>query len=103
MDIDNYLPQDAQSYIVCVRQLAALTNKAMNEFKNNTYTSEGERNKSLHRLADAVETISCLRGDSGLFYAGRPKGLIEYQKEMYQIEGVLRTRLLSLGYVYPSR
>ena len=103
MDIYQYLPKSAEDYINCVRSLAALLHKAMDETESTQFVSENDRTRALQRLAEGVETVACLRGDSGVFSAGRPADLIEYQREMYQIEDDLRSRLLSLGYVYAQQ
>jgi len=98
MDIYQYLPTDAESYINCVRMLAALIHKAMDEFEKTDFASVVDRSRSLQRLAASVETVACLRGDSGIFYASRPHNLIRYQADMYYIEDMLRARLMALGY-----
>lgn len=101
MNIDDYSPKNSNEYITCFRQLAALISKAMIQAETTAFVSENDKKRSLQRLAEAVETIACLRGDSGLFGDGRPENLAEFQKEMYQIEDALRTRLIGLGYKYP--
>jgi len=93
---DFLLPQTAEKYIELVRQLAAITDKAMDYVEKSTYIEP----KSLDRIAQNVETIASLRGDSGIYDSTRPEGLSEYQKEMYGIEDTLRARLISLGYKY---
>lgn len=103
MNISKYLPKDAESYITCVRMLAAIVNEAMDEAERMQFVSPMDRSRSLQRLADGVETLACLRGDSGIFYSSRPHNVVEYQNEMYQIENILRTRLISLGYTYPQQ
>jgi len=92
------LLQTAQQYILLFRQLAAITDTAMDHIENNppTYLS------SLDRVAQSVETIANLRGDSGAFEDSRPAGLVEFQHEMNDTENKLRNRLLSLGYTYPT-
>jgi hypothetical protein len=75
----------------------------MDNAEETGFVSDGAKTKSLQRLAEAVETVACLRGDSGLFERGRPDNLSLYQKEMYQTEDMLRARLLQLGYSYPQR
>jgi len=103
MELKKYLPTSAAEYIDCFRKLAALTDSALNYVENKVdWVSERDKNKSLARIAESVETIASLRGDSGVFYSSRPEGLTEYQKEMYAIEDQLRARLLSLGYKYPN-
>ncbi|MEO8863130.1 MAG: hypothetical protein ABI354_02295 [Candidatus Saccharimonadales bacterium] len=103
MELNKYLPGSPAAYIDCFRQLAAITNTALDYIENNAgRTSEQDKNKSLGRVAESVETISSLRGDSGVYYDSRPDGLIEYQKEMYAIEDYLRERLVGLGYKYPT-
>jgi hypothetical protein len=103
MELKKYLPTNATDYIDCFRKLAALINSALDFVENkDSWTSEQDKNKTLTRIAESVETIASLRGDSGVYYDTRPKGLVEYQKEMYEIEDRLRTRLLSLGYQYPA-
>jgi hypothetical protein len=103
MDMYQYLPADAMDYVNCVRTLAALIYKAQDEVEKTEFVSDDEKSRALQRLADSVETIACLRGDSGIFYSGRPTNLVEYQEEMYQIEDTLRSRLISLGYTYPKQ
>jgi hypothetical protein len=96
--MDNLVPpQTAEEYIKLVRQLASITNKAMDYLES----SSSIQLSSLDRIAQNVETIACLRGDSGIYENTRPVGLIEFQKEMYAIEDQLRARLLGLGYQYP--
>ncbi len=102
MDVYKYLPGDAENYIQCFRMLAALIYTAMDEVEKTRDSSEEDKARQLQRVADGVETIACLRGDSGLFYAARPRNLTLYQNEMYQIENLLRTRLVALGYSYPK-
>ncbi len=102
--MDNYLPQTATEYIECFRLLAALTNKAMDNIDNKMdWVSDNDRDKMLSRLAEAVETLSLLRGDSSIFIELRPEGLDEYQKEMYSTEDTLRNHLLKLGFKYPKQ
>lgn len=103
MDVNEYLPKTSDEYINCFKRLAALVNKAMDEVGKTEFISGEDKSCALKRIADGVETVACLRGDSGIFYAGRPEGISEYQKEMYRIEYALRDRLLSLGYTYPKR
>ncbi len=103
MDLKLYLPDSPLDYIDCFRKLAAITDSAMDYIENKVdWVSTDDRNKSLSRAAEAIETISSLRGDAGAFYDSRPEGLIEHQKEMYSTEDQLRARLLSLGYKYPG-
>jgi hypothetical protein len=89
-------PKTAEDYIKIVRQLAAITNTAMDYLEKNSPIMLS----SLDRIAQNVETVACLRGDSGIYQDTRPDGLAEYQKEMYAIEDLLRARLISLGYKY---
>jgi len=97
--MDNLVPpKTAEEYIKLVRQLGAITNKAMDYLENNSSIQLS----SLDRIAQNVETIACLRGDSGIYENTRPEGLVEFQKEMYAIEDQLRARLIKLGYKYPS-
>ena len=104
MELKNYLPNTATEYINTFRALAALVNSAMDYVNNKTdFLSEDDRNKTLERIAESVETISSLRGDNGAYYDARPDGLMEYQKEMYTIEDQLRTRLVDLGYKYLAK
>jgi hypothetical protein len=98
------LPKTALEYIACFRQLAAITSSALDYVENKVdWVSEEDKNKTMARIAESVETISLLRGDSGAYIDSRPSGLAEYQKEMYAIEDYLRGRLLGLGYKYPVR
>lgn len=100
---EGYLPQTAEEYIRCFRQLASITNKSMDALEAGTIRSSREQTlQNLKRVAEAVETISSLRGDSGIFYDTRPGGLPDYQTEMYKTEDALRKRLIGLGYVYPD-
>jgi hypothetical protein len=92
------IPQTAEDYIKLVRQLAAITNKAMEYLESNSPIQLS----SLDRIAQNVETVACLRGDSEIYQDTRPNGLIEYQKEMYAIEDQLRARLINLGYKYAA-
>lgn len=98
MELKKYLPVNATEYIDCFRKLAALINAALDyaEHKNN-WVSEQDKEKTLARIARSVATIASLRGDSGAYYDSRPKGLNEYQNEMYAIEDQLRARLFSLA------
>lgn len=104
MELKSYLPKSAEDYINCFRSLAALTSAILEYIENKTdWVSNDDRDNTLGRVAESVETISSLRGDNGAYHGSRPDDLIEYQKEMYAIEEQLRTRLVNLGYVYPSR
>lgn len=96
------LPETAEEYIVLVRTLGAMIDAAMDEFARKEFVSEEDRDKALSRAAEAVETISSLRGDSGLFMNLRPEGLTAFQKEMYAIEDAARAKLVKLGYRYPG-
>lgn len=98
IDIKQYLPQNTEEYIRTFRQLAAITADAMDYFEK--HRLEARDPKSLTRIALAVETISALRGDSGIFESSRPE-LQSFQKEMYATEDALRDRLVGLGYEYP--
>lgn len=91
-------PQTADDYILLVRQLAAVTNRAIDYLENHRPIQLA----SLDKIAHNVETVACLRGDSGIYQEARPEGLDAFQKEMYAIEDQLRTRLLGLGYKYPA-
>ena len=91
-------PYNVDEYIRLVRQLAAITDKAMDEIRSNDVIQLA----SLDRIAQNLETIACLRGDSGIYQSTRPEGLSEYQTEMYKIEDYLRARLVGLGYKYPT-
>lgn len=91
-------PQTATDYITLFRQLAAITNKAMDYLENNKPIQVA----SLERIAQNVETLASLRGDSSIYNATRPEGLVEHQKEMYAIEDQLRNRLINLGYKHPA-
>jgi len=97
MDIQQ-LPQDTNEYMILFRQLAAITDNAMDFISNNPSIQLS----SLDRIAQNVETIASLRGDSGIYHGSRTQGLNEYQSEMYRTEDQLRARLLSLGYQYPT-
>ncbi|HVX23752.1 MAG TPA: hypothetical protein VG992_00155 [Candidatus Saccharimonadales bacterium] len=92
-------PQTAEEYMILVRQLAAITSKAMDYIESHPPIEA----RALERIAQNVETIACLRGDSGIYETTRPAGLADYQKELYAIEDQLRSRLLGLGYTYPAR
>lgn len=96
-------PQTAEEYIFVVRTLGSMIDVSLNEMASKQFMSENEKTKELARAAEVVETISSLRGDSGLFRDMRPDGLIEYQKEMYAIEDAVRAKLVGLGYKYPQR
>ena len=99
MDINTLTaPHDALGYINLVRQLAAVTNRAMDYLESNRPIPLA----SLDNIAQNVETIAGLRGDSSIYELTRPEGLAEYQKEMHAIEDALRSRLIGLGYKYPS-
>ncbi len=103
MDLKNYLPQSAAEYMNTFRTLAALTDAAMDYVQRKTdWASDVDRNKTLTRIAESVETISSLRGDNGAYYDARPDELTQHQKEMYAIEDQLRARLVGLGYKYPA-
>jgi len=91
-------PKTAEEYITLVRQLAGITNKAMDYLEDHRPIALA----SLDRIAQNVETVASLRGDSGIYEKTRPEGLVEYQEEMYAIEDQLRARLISLGYKYPT-
>lgn len=95
--------QTAESYIGLVRTLGAMTDTALDGLQVHQFLSDNDKQKTLARAAEVVETISSLRGDSALFDSQRPDGLAEYQGEMYTIEDALRSKLLALGYVYPAR
>jgi hypothetical protein len=104
MELKKYLPSTSADYISCFRQLAAITNSALNYVENKVdWISEQDRNRTLARVGESVETISSLRGDSGAYMDSRPTGTSDHQKEMYELEDYLRARLLSLGYKYPFR
>ncbi len=96
-------PQTAEAYISLVRTLGAMTSVALDDVLNRQFLDDNDKQKVLARAAEVVETISSLRGDSSLFEAQRPAGLAEYQSEMYDLENALRSKLLTLGYVYPTR
>lgn len=103
MELNKYLPSSATDYIDCFRKLAALTDSAMDYAENkDDWVSEQDKSKTLARLAESVETLSSLRGDTHAYYDSRPEGLLEYQKEMYAIEDQLRARLVGLGYKHPT-
>lgn len=91
-------PQTAEDYILLVRQLAGITNQAMDYLEQ----KRPIKASSLDRIAQNVETIASLRGDSGIYETTRPQNLSIYQNEMYAIENKLRDRLISLGYTYPE-
>ncbi len=96
-----YTPSTAEEYINIVRALGAIAETALNHFIPEEAVSDAERSKSLARIAEMVEVISSLRGDSGIFDNTRPEGLIKYQKEMYTIEDNVRQQLIAKGYQYP--
>lgn len=96
------LPETTEEYIALVRTLGAMVDAAMDEFAHKEFVSDEDRDKALSRAAEVVETISSLRGDSGLFLNLRPEGLITFQKEMYAIEDAARAKLVKLGYRYPG-
>lgn len=96
------IPETAEQYINLVRMLGAMIEYSLAELQNKEFVSEEDRFSTLARVAEVVETISSLRGDSSLFDNLRPSGLIEYQKEMYAIEDSARAKLVSLGYKYPG-
>lgn len=102
MDSAQNLPKDAESYIAHVRQLAAMTNAAMDEVENKKYTRDemGLYESTIERLSGAVKTIADLRGDTNVFLGSRPEGLQQYQKEMYQLENELRARLSKIEYKF---
>jgi len=103
VELKNYLPKSAAEYINCFRMLAAITDAALNYVENKSdWVSNEDKNKSLTRIAESVETIASLRGDHGAYHDARPNDLIEYQKEMYATEDQLRARLVGLGYTYPK-
>lgn len=94
----DFVPKSSIEYMTTFRQLAEIINSAIDNIQSQPQIQKS----SLDRIAQNVETIACLRGDSGLYENTRPEGLVEFQKEMYLIEDYLRYRLLSLGYVYPT-
>mgnify|MGYP003336707789 CR=1 FL=1 len=95
-------PQTAEEYLRLVKQLAVITDKAMDSIERDSALSAVSL-ASLDRIAHNVETIACLRGDSGIYDGTRPHDLTsEHQHEMYAIEERLRGRLLALGYTYPA-
>ncbi len=95
---DLALPATAAEYMMCFRHLAAIADSAMDYLE----THKPIHLESLDRIAQNVETLAGLRGDSSIYEKARPQGLDEYQSEMYQIEDTLRKRLVNLGYVYPA-
>lgn len=95
-------PYNADEFIQCFRQLAIIIDQTMNVAATKAWISEKDKQKTLGRLAESVETIASLRGDS-IFYEVRPEGLSEFQSEMYKTEDALRSKLLNLGYKYPQR
>ena len=92
------LPRTPLAYITLVRHLAAIAEKAMDKIEGHPPIRLSE----LDRVAHNVETSAGLRGDSGIYESVRPDGIEVFQKEMYAIENGLRTRLLGLGYTYPT-
>ena len=66
-----FLPKTAVEYITLVRQLGALIELGMDDVEANSVSPE-DRARSLQRVAEAVETVSVLRGDSRILDAGRP-------------------------------
>jgi hypothetical protein len=95
------IPTTAEEYINLVRVLGAMTDAGLKKILASP--EDPDRASALERAAEAVETISSLRGDSDLFESIRPEGLVEYQKEMYAIEDALRAQLIQAGYSYPKR
>ncbi|MDB5185169.1 MAG: hypothetical protein JWN38_977 [Candidatus Saccharibacteria bacterium] len=96
--MDNPLPpQTIDEYMTCFRQLAAITAAAMDFVERTPPITLS----ALDRIAQNVETLASLRGDSGIYDTTRPPGLTSYQSELYATENVLRARLLGLGYSYP--
>jgi len=92
------LPATADEYMTCFRSLAAIADNAMDYLE----TRRPIHRESLDRIAQNVETLASLRGDSNIYETSRPQGLDAYQSEMYQLENALRDRLISLGYQYPE-
>ena len=90
--------QNLEDYIACFRQLAIITSRAMDSLEQ----SPPIQLSALDRIAHNVETIACIRGDSGVYTRNEPPGTEIYRSEMYKTENDLRYRLLSLGYKYPT-
>jgi len=84
-------PQTAQEYMTMFRSLAATIEKAID------YAEQHQTNEwSLKLLNANIDTIACLRGDSGMFYEARPEGLEAFQKEMYATESRLAKRVSAI-------
>lgn len=101
VELKNYLPKTSEEYIGLVRQLGAIASDAMDYVEAHADLSPEARQVSLQRIADVVETIGALRGDTLIFENTRTEGLENFQKEMYRIEDATRYRLVGMGYQYP--
>lgn len=103
-ELKNYLPKTSEEYMGLVRQLGAIASDAMDYVEAHPSVSAQDRAMSLTRIADVVETIGALRGDTLIFENARAEGLESFQKEMYRIEDATRYRLVEkLGYRYPTQ
>lgn len=98
--LSEYAPRTATEYLTCFRQIAAMVERAMDHVEKHEYGSPEERLRALNNLAEGVEILASLRGDSGLFGNTRPPGLEKFQIGMYKIENQLRQRLRGMGYTF---
>lgn len=99
MNSNLQVPKTADEYITFFRTVAGVVNAAADQLEG---VDDHERQLAINRLAEGVEFLASLRGDSGIFYSTRPEGLALHQKEMYETEDNLRNRLIDLGYT-PTR
>jgi len=96
----NSLPRTAAEYLQCFNHLVAITDAALTvvETQPEQFVSDADRQASVSRIAAAVDTVAALRGDSGVFMAGRPADISsDQQHEMYAAEDMLRERLARLS------
>ena len=90
----------AEQYIALFRGVAAIVDTALNHVATD---NAADKLHLLDRVAEGVEFVASLRGDSGAFESTRPSGLSEYQQEMYATENQLRDKLIAQGYKYLQR